>query len=371
MVASGTHNNETNIRCRTTKHAVARKRSGKQQCVNRQVKLRLVEDAVVTLVRGKFERPDAIRSMQAGYSRRIKQEAEVLNRDRRVLERDRADINRRLDATMDAAMTSGLTTKAVSEQRQKLCVKLDEIDQKLASIPRVVLSKRFATFPADAASYLADLVPGRDYRHCTEHLATVVAMFRRLVGRVVVFCEPGDIVRVKLEGPIADVEGPASQDCVPATRKAGTVRHANVRARRGDFEIAEADWNKIRSELPCGPIWLESSDTPLDFKRVIEAVLFLKHTGVGYVNLPEDVWGPRDGIWAAARSLSYAGVLDLVEEQMKKAKFELVRGVRLSLEANRSKRTDPVQRYVDWNLRRRDRVQARLAKAASGRSAVS
>jgi site-specific DNA recombinase len=355
---AGNYDHRRKIKCSTYR----RVKRGGQKCAQPQLTLESVEDAVISLVCEKLQNPAATRNMQIGFDRKIRHAQIELNAKRREREQERAGVRRRLDATHDAAMVVGLTTNALAEQRRDLCARLEEIDAELASIPAVSLcAEPFAVAPPDSADYLDALVPGHDYQGCDEARAKLVATFRALVGQVVVFCDP-DTKRaeVRLEGPVADVDGAASKEFVPATRLGFRIYSANRLARRGAFAISDSDWEKICGVLPCGDVWIEDLDRPLPLRSIVEAVIFLKRTRIGAPNLPDDVWPHRIYVWAAARMLSYAGILDVVEDAMRKAELELIDGIGLRLEANRSRKLDPVGSFLKSNERRRAHVLSRL-----------
>lgn len=365
MAATGNLKHRVKMKC-TVNKKIKRCKAKLAPCDQQEVTLETLEETVIGLFCEKLENPEALNNMRAGYKNKVRQEEAGFNSERKKLEKERTSIRERLDATYDAALVAGLTTKVVVEQRQNFCARIEEIDRKIASIPTVEIAGYFKETPLDTALFLSELIPGRSYRDCDESLATLMATFRRLVGSVVVRTDPKTrIVSVKLTGPIADIEGTACAEFDAPSRVAAHIRETNALARGGKFAFSESDWKKICSKFPCDPIWMDGSDEPLPFRRVLEAVIFVKRTRVGPANLPDDVYGPRRHVWAAARVLNYYGVLDQIEDQMANEQLDLLQGIKLSLEFKRTKLADQARGYLDSNGRRKARVLARLAEKSN------
>jgi len=308
-----------------------------------------------------LKRPDAYQLMRMAYKAKIANETKKLNAQRNKLDAERTEIHNRLDATYDAAMVTGLTPKVVVEQRRKLCARIDDIDQTLASIPTVRLAaEAFADAPIDTATFVSELLPGRNYRNCSASLAVLVQTFRRLVGRVIVTTnKEAARITVELAGPIADIKGKVALELVRPLRSAERIRVSRAVARAGTLSLTDTDWERLREKLPCEEIWMEHLDTPLRMRGIVNAVVFLKHTRVGVSNLPEDVFGPPRQVWSAAHKLSYYGILDIIEQEMIKAGIGLIRGIRLWLKADRSRSRDSINKFLALNDHYRHQVTAR------------
>lgn len=320
-----------------------------------------VEEEVIRFVCERLDTPDALRQMQSAYGEKAKEQAAGVNRERAKLEAERDAILKRLDATFEAAMTAGLTTEVVRNQRANYCVRIEAIDGRLASLPQVSVAKAaFMEAPPDSASFLSELTPMRNYRGCSEPLARLMATFRRLVGRMVVSRDRStNETVVQVEGPISHVAGNMFR-FKPETRIAGYVKRANNIARKNVHSLRDDVWAKIRNSFPVEPIWIEEFDEPLDFRKVLDAIIFLKKTKIGMARMP-DLFGSKRQVWAAARMLNYAGIVDEVEGVIRRHSPPIIDGISLSLDSLRSKKPDPWARFLDWNQRRKERVLARLA----------
>jgi site-specific DNA recombinase len=320
-----------------------------------------VEEEVIRFVCNRLDTPDALKQMQLAYGEKTREQAAVMNRERAKLEAERDAILKRLDATFEAAMTAGLTTEVVRNQRANYCVRIEAIDGRLASLPQIsVVKAAFMEVPPDSASFLSELTPMRNYRGCSESLARLMATFRKLVGRMVVRRDRStNETIVQVEGPISHVGGNMFR-FKPTTRIPGDVRRANNIARKNVYSLHDDVWAKIQNAFPVEPIWMEEFDKPIDFRKVLDAIIFLKKTKVGMARMP-DLFGPKRQVWAAARMLNYAGIVDEVEGVIRRESPAIIDGIGLSLDSLRSKKPDPWTRFLDWNRRRKERVLARLA----------
>jgi site-specific DNA recombinase len=334
-------------------------------CDERGVMLDSLEDAVIRVVCDHLDAPEALNNMRSAYERAAKARFDELNRDRMKLVNERAKISARLDATYDAAMVAGLTTTVVREQRIGLCNRIEAIDGKLASLPLIAMDHTsLFSAPLDAASFLSELSPMRNYRDCDEALANLRSIFRRLVEKVMISTdkETGRVL-VRIEGPIAHVEGNDSIDLKieHETQNGAILRFARIDARRGRYSITDADWEKIKDLLPSDPVWSEEYDEPLPFRRVMEALIFLKSARVGPGNL-DDTFGPKRQVWSALRMMNYAGILDLAQNVMDEAGIASAKGLKFGFDTARTTKANPLDRYVEGNNRRKARVLARLAQ---------
>jgi site-specific DNA recombinase len=362
MRVEGRHNDRCRMKC-STKWRRTELCEDIPACEQSGVLLDSLEDNVIRFVCEKLDTPDALAEMQAAYDKKINENAELMNRERVRLENERRAIHQRLDATHDAAMVAGLTTEVIRTQRENYCARIDEINNRIAEIPRVnVTTKAFMEAPLDTASFLSELTPMRDYNGCSESLARLMAAFRTLVEKVVVVRDKGSkTTSVTVHGPISNITGENSFTFEHETRAARHIELANKVDREGVLRLTNEDWSKVALHVPVDSIWIEEFDEPIDLRSVLDAIIFAKRTKVGIGN-SADRFGPKRQVWAAARMLNYSGALDVIEDVMKKEGIGLVEGISLSLEAARTKRSDPWKRVIDWNERRRMRVLARFAK---------
>jgi hypothetical protein len=363
LKAHGKHGGRCWVKCVISKKAD--REAGLPPCDHPGVLLDSLEDQVIRFVCEKLDTPAALAEMQAGYDKKANENAELMNRERTRLENERRAIHQRLDATYDAAMVAGLTTEVVRDQRATYCARIEEIDGRIAAIPRVlVTNKPFMEAPLDTASFLSELTPLRDYRGCSESLARLMAIFRTLVGKIVVNRDKRTkVTTVTLLGPISHVAGENTFTYEHETRVARHLESANKRFRENAYLLTDDDWLKIGPHLPLDSIWIEEFDGPVDLRTVLNAIVFGKRTKIGIGN-SAGRFGPKSLVWTAARMLNYAGALDAIDDIMKELKIAQIEGLSLSLEAHRTRRSDPWKRLLDWNERRRLRVQARLAKSA-------
>lgn len=363
LKAHGKHGGRCWVKCVISKKAD--REAGIPPCDHPGVLLDSLEDQVIRFVCEKLDTPDALAEMQAAYEEKANESAELMNRERARLENERRAIHQRLDATYDAAMVAGLTTEVIRDQRATYCARIEEIDNRIAAIPRVmVANKPFMEAPLDTASFLSELTPLRDYRDCSESLARLMAIFRTLVGKVVVDRDKRTkVTTVTLLGPISHVAGENTFTFEHETRVPRHIEEANKRFRENAFLLSDGDWRKMASHLPLDSIWIEEFDKPIELRTVLNAIIFGKRTKIGIGN-SAGRFGPKVLVWTAARMLNYAGALDAIEDIMKKEDIALINGISLSLEAARTTRSDPWKRVLDWNERRRQRVLARLAKTA-------
>ncbi|MCK1441896.1 hypothetical protein IVB43_05815 [Bradyrhizobium sp. 48] len=191
-----------------------------------------------------------------------------------------------------------------------------------------------------------------------------MSIFRKLVEKVIVnYDKATRIVTVTLSGPIAHVAGDNTFTFEHETRAGRHIELANESFREKKHLFTDKDWRKLAPRLPLTSLWIEEYDEPADLRAVLNAIIFGKRMKIGIGN-SADRFGPKRMIWAAARMLNYAGALEAIESLMKELKIAQIEGLSLSLEAHKTQRADPWKRLLDWNERRRLRVQARLAKSA-------
>jgi site-specific DNA recombinase len=361
MVISGERYNET-ARLRCSHYAKVRYyREREPQCSTPTILMNSLEEAAIRFVCEKLDTSDALKQMQAAYEEKAKEQAKVMNHEREKLKAERDSILARLDATFEAAMTVGLTTEVVRKQRENFCARVEAIEIKLASLPEVSIAKAAEMAPPpDSASFLSELTPMRDYRECGESLAQLMAKFRTLMGRLEVrYDRSSNEVIVRVHGPISHVSGDTFR-YQPETRSKSWIKRTNNLAKKKLHALTDEEWTKIQEALPVEPIWIEEFDEPLDFRKVLDGIIFCKKCKIGWTNLPV-AFGPRRQVWAAARMLNYAGILDAVEDLMKKEELAIIRGISLRLDSTRSMRPDPWGRFLEWNKRRKERVLARQA----------
>ncbi|MGY4224978.1 DNA invertase Pin-like site-specific DNA recombinase/transposase [Bradyrhizobium sp. USDA 4503] len=336
-------------------------REQKPRCSTPVVLMNTLEDVTIRFVCEKLDTPDALKQMQSAYEEKAEAEAKAMNQERETLKTERESILVRLDATFQAAITAGLTTEVVRTQRENYCARIEAIETKLASLPEISIAKaRKMEPPPDSASFLSELTPMRNYSDCDESSARSMAVFRKLVGQMRVSRDKStNEIIVVVDGPISHISGETFR-YQPETRVAGRRKRANNLAKRKSHALTDEEWTTVQNALPVEDIWIEEFDSPIEFRRVVEGIIFCKTSKIGWLYLPT-TFGPRRQVWAAARMLSYAGILDAVEEVMRNEDMPAVRGITLSLHSTRSKRTDPWGRFLDWNSRRKERVLARLA----------
>jgi hypothetical protein len=202
----------------------------------------------------------------------------------------------------------------------------------------------------------------RNYRECGEALARTVAIFRRLVGTVTVTKNQDRSMTIVLDGPIAHVDnesgsGAASiQLTVPHIRRNPELwRRNTVDLRTGKLSLTDEDWLKIKPRLPTDDIWVENFATPLSFRSLLDAAIFMKRTRITVGSLPDD-FGPSQQVAKALRILNYWGILELAQSAMMSEGITLVDGIELSRDKRRTPRPDILERHVRWNERRKDRV---------------
>lgn len=334
-------------------------------CNQPRILLDSLEDQVIRFVCEKLDTPAALAEMQAAYDQKANENAELMNRERNRLENERRAIHQRLDATYDATMVAGMTTEVIRDQRANYCARIEEIDSRIAAIPQVTVAKKaFLDAPLDTASFLSELTPMRNYRDCSESLARLMSIFRKLVEKVIVdYDKSKRTVTVNLCGPIAHVAGDNTFTFEHETRVARHIESANKSFQENKYMLTDEDWRKLASRLPLKSLWIEEFDEPADLRAVLNAIIFGKRTKIGIGN-SANRFGTKRLIWAAARMLNYAGALDEIEDLMKELEIAQIEGLSLSLEAHKTRRADPWKRLIDWNERRRLRVQARLAGSA-------
>lgn len=339
-------------------------------CKGRPARLEQMEDEVIRLVCAKLDSPEALREMQRAHVAKMKREANVFELDRTRLRKEKLALHERLDATYDSAMSAGMSSTVLIRQREDYCARIDAIDEQIALIPVTGLDENplFAT-PIDGSIFLDELVPGRNYRECSETVARTVATLQKLVERIVIRTDATGRIHLEISGPIAHVgsDGAAtlSLSYTPVTHSQGKIRVANSASRNGWFDIPDEEWAKIAEFLPQEPIWIAAFDEPVPIKQVLEAVIAAKKSGVGLANLRKafDHWRQ---IWAAARILNYGGILDIAERLLKEHGVGVAKGVdTLSIDSSRSPLSGSddqmIQRHRIWNERRRQQVSRRLA----------
>ena len=339
-------------------------------CKGRAARLEQLEDEVIRLVCTKLDSPEALQEMQRAHDARIRKESNVFELDRARLQKEKVALHERLDATYDSAMNAGMSSTVLIQQREGYCARIDAIDEQIASIPVADLEGNplFAT-PVDGTTFLEELIPGRNYRECSETVARTVATLQKLVERIVVRTDETGKVHLEISGPIAHIGNPGaaalSLSYTPVTKNGRKVGMANHALSNGRFDIPDEDWSKFAEFLPQESIWIAAFDEPVPIKRVIEAVIAAKKSGVGLVNLRKAFDHSRQ-IWAAARILNYGGILDIAERLLKQYGVEVAKGVdTLSIDATRSPLSGSerqiIERHRIWNERRRQQVAHRLA----------
>lgn len=360
MQIAGQRYNET-ARVRCAGHSKLRYyREQQPKCSTPTILMNYLEEAAIRYVCEKLDSSNALQQMQSAYEQKTKEQANSMNQERVRLLAERDSILTRLDATFEAAMTVGLTTEVVRKQRENYCARVETINVQLGSLPEVSIVK-VATMPPppDTASFIEELSPMRDYRGCSQSLAQLMAKFRTLIGKLTLTYEKAtEEVIVRVHGPISHISGDTFR--YRQEKVKSSIRRLNNLAMKNVHALTDEEWTKIRDVLPVEPIWIEEFDEPLEFKGVLEAIIFCKKSKIGWPNVPF-AFGPRRQVWASLRMLSYAGILDVVEDLMRKKDMAIIRGINLRVESARSKRTDPWPKFLEWNGRRKERVLARLS----------
>jgi site-specific DNA recombinase len=366
-IGGGTIENNM-VRCSTdNKIKVGRQRL--KPCRAPATRLDPLEDEVIRLVCARLNHPEAIKAMQEAHKAKITAESNVLNLERSRLQREKNALHERLDATYDSAMNAGMSSTVLVQQREEYCARIDVIDEELASIPALTISENplFAT-PIDSSVFLDELVPGRNYRGCSETVARTVATFQRLVDKIIVKTDASGMISLEITGPIAYIGNNGASSLLinytPVPKCQNKVRSANLKSRNGMFSIPESDWSKIEDRLPNDPIWIAEFDQPVPIKKVIEAVIASKVSGVGIANIG-DAFGSSRQIWAAARICNYGGILDIAEKLLNEREVAIAKGVSLAIDSTRSPLNGSdehaIERHRLWNERRRRQVARRLA----------
>lgn len=331
------------------------------KCSTPTILMNYLEEAAIGFVCEKLDSSDALKQMQAAYEQKRREQSRSMNQKRLGLIAERDGLLARLDATFEAAMVIGLTTEAIRKQRENYCARLESIDVQLASIPEVSVLKAAAMGPPpDSASFLDELSPMKDYRGCSQSLAQLMAKFRTLIGRLTLRYEEatGEVV-VRADGPISYISGNTFR--FRQVHISGSLsKRVNNLAKKNVHALTDEEWMTIRNALPVEPIWIEDFDEPLDFRRVLEGIIFCKRSRIGWPNMPAE-FGPRRQVWASMRMLSYAGILDVVENLMKSEDLAIIRGIHLRVDSARSNRRDPWTKFLECNRRRKERVLARLS----------
>ena len=369
MYIGGGDMNKPALRC-STPLKIKTLRMRVLPCKARAARLEQLEDEVIRLVCAKLDSPEALKEMQRAHEARIKKASNVFELDRARLQKEKAALHERLDATYDCAMSAGMSSTVLIQQREDYCTRIDAINEQIASIPVADLEENplFAT-PIDSSTFLDELVPGRNYRDCSGTVARTVATLQKLVEKIVVRTDATGKVRLEISGPIAHIGNTGSAalslSYMAATRCGRKVQMANHAFSNGRFDIPDEDWCKLAEFLPQESIWIAAFDEPVPIKRVIEAVIAAKKSGVGLVNLRK-VFDHSRQTWAAARVLNYGGILDIAERLLKQYGVEVAKGVgTLSIDATRSpvngSEKQIIERHRIWNERRRHQVARRLA----------
>jgi hypothetical protein len=355
---------ERYLECRANKDSLRKKTA--KPCSNKTVKLALVEESVIELVCQKLHQPKAFNAMRAGFERRARAKMAIVNGERDDVQRQRDTVDRQIAGTLDAAIVAGLTPKVLADQRMQLCKQLDVLDAKLATLPVVSVSIRLDIVPTAPSDFLGVLVPARSYTKCSEPVARLRDTFRRLVGRVEVTAQPDGRVDIKLNGLLADVTGEASIVRYRHDYGGPRQRKAQEMARSGSFRLTSDAWQLVSQAVPTEPIWVDGADQPLDFKSTVEAILYLRNTHMRHNRVPKEVWGGSWHVLARAHGrLGFFGILDRIRTALIATEFESLSKIRLVSDAARTDAPDPIQRYIELNLRRRAKIIARAARRNS------
>lgn len=330
------------------------------KCSRPTILINSLEDAAVQFVCEKLDTSDALRQMQSAYEEKVREQTKAMNHEREKLIDERDGILARLDATFQTAMTAGLTTEVIRKQRENYCARVETIEVSLASLPEVSIAKAAEMeAPPDAATFIGELTPMRNYLGCDEALAKLMSKFRALIGRLEVrYDRSTNEVVVRVDGPISHVSGNTFR-YTPEIRSGRRSRTADFLAKKRCYALTDDEWATIEGAFPVEPIWSEEFDQPIDFRRVLEGIIFSKKSRLGWANLPDE-FGHRRQVWAAVRMLSYAGILDAIEDLMKEKTMAAIHGITLRMDSARSPRKDSWPRFLAWNKRRKERVLARL-----------
>lgn len=346
------------FRC-STNWAIDHRGSKYQRCNQRGILVGTLEEAIVDVVAQKLSAPDAPMNMQAGYDGKILQKTKKFDAERLQLHKERTGISARLDATYDDAMNVGLTTKAVAEQRQALCARMEAIDRRIAELPRVTLS----TAPVleasiDAATCIGELRTRRNYRNCDEAGSRILAVFQALVEKVIVETDwDARQINVEIKGPIAFADGGRELKFSFPTQHKKRYRDkvSSAIACKDINVLSDADWDKLKGKLHDDPIWVCGYDQPIGLRQVLDALIFRKRTHLGEFSIP-DTFGPPQQVMAAARTLTYGGIFDIVQTLMRKENIEIAKGLDLNLGSRRSPEENSWEQHLARNNRRKMRI---------------
>ena len=371
MHIGGSHHGVSHFVCST---GWARKHNGLKSapCKEPSVTVKILESAVIRLVSEKLNAPASLGLMQSAHSARLSIKSKELGAERSDLLKERVVISARLDATLDHAISAGLTTKFLSEQRAALCERLEQIDLRIAQLPRVSLSSvPLLDTPAAAASFLEALCSGEKLGG-NEASARLVALFQALVEKIVVRTDMTTRkVHLEIKGPLAfaDESGRAIATFDNQRRQGHLDRLSNANSSLSTNALSDSDWELIEARLGDDAIWVNGFDHPIRLRKVIDAMIFRRRLGVGMFSLPE-AFGPNRQVRLAAQLLTYGGVLDRVETIVREQNIEIARGLSLNLDRYRSPDPDPMDAYLRRNAIRKARILSK-ARRQSGISAVA
>ncbi|UWU94393.1 recombinase family protein [Bradyrhizobium sp. CB1015] len=351
-----------------TAQRVARVRKQTSSCNARCVRADLLQEGVVNLVARTLRTPNALKLMQSGYEGKASQKSRSFERDRVNLQKDRARIVAHLDQTYDDAMNAGMTTKAVLERRQSLCMRMDKIDDELAKIPIVrVAASPALPVPADIEVFIDDLRLNRNYRNCGAAHAKVLAIFQSLVEKIIVRTDwDHRTVHVQIEGPIAFVEesGEARLSLPTRWRQRMKEKTAAAATQVRTNILTDADWNKLKPRLHDEPIWVEGFVQPIELRSVLNAMIFQKRVGIGRLSLPE-IFGPTKQVWAAAQKLSHGGIVDIIQPIMREEHIAIAKEIDISFDNLRTPGPRTWERYLQLNRARKTRILNRANERAA------
>ena len=346
------------FRC-TTNWAIAHTASKSQRCNQRHVTVDTLEEAIVDVVAQKLNAPDALKKMQAGYDGRISLKSKKFDGERLRLHKERTGISARLDATYDDAMNVGLTTKAVAEQRQTLCARMEAIDRRTAELPHVILSTvPFLEAPIDGPAFIGELRTKRNYRNCDASGARVLTVFQALIEKVIVETDwDTRQVNVEIKGPISFADGGSELKLSFPTQHKKRYRDklSSAIASKDINVLSDSDWDKLKGKLHDAPIWVYGYDQPIGLRQVLDALIFRKRTHLGKFSIP-DAFGPPRQVIAAAQVLTYGGILDIVQTLIREENIEIAKGLDLNLDNIRSPEENSWEQHLARNNRRKMRI---------------
>jgi DNA invertase Pin-like site-specific DNA recombinase len=332
-----------------------------------------VEAALIKMVCERMNFPEAAKFINAGYLAKSKRLYAKLNGDRIRLLADRASLVEQLDYTFTTEGSRGVTVNILGERRANFCAKLEAIDADLIDKPEIVVPDDPLVIPkVDTADFEREFYPGRDLAHVSDELGTLVSIFRKLVGNIVLDMEKGSTkdVIVTVNGLIAHIRPDpttAGEPRIEARFRTTLKRYVGEpRAREawksGAYFLSDKDWRKIKLKLPSDPPWICPYESPIPLRNLLDFILVCKHSGLSMKKFPLDILEDLDHWLKAVRMLEVYGVLRLAQQVMESEKIKLIEGVSLQFFGENTVQAYDEMLYARWNDIRKARIMKRLKR---------